>query len=102
MSKEKYYIRLRHNDGQDYYVVNGKEKSYNPNELVQILSTGIKNRIVKFGKRIDDGTTTRYIFEVNGFSEQDNNFFDFQAIVKLRRCHRIIQIVGFLQNLPSQ
>ena len=83
MSKEKYYIRLMHNDGQDCYVVNSKEKSYNPNELVQILSAGIKNRTVKFGKRIEDEKFTRYIFDIEGFDDTKEDFYKGKFSIKV-------------------
>ncbi|MBQ9072587.1 MAG: hypothetical protein IJY25_05475 [Bacilli bacterium] len=106
MSKEKYYIRLRHNDGQDYYVVNGKEKSYNPNELVQILSAGIKNRTVKFGKRLDDGEVTRYVFEVDGYDEAKDDFykgkFSIKVLNKEKQYIKCIQSIEALTTAHSE
>ena len=70
MSKQRFDIRLKNEQGNECFVIDGSEERHNSEELIQLLRNGIRTETIKAGTIKKDRAFTKYIFDVESFDEK--------------------------------
>lgn len=83
MSKQRFDIRLKNEQGNECFVIDGSEERHNSEELIQLLRNGIRTETIKAGTIKKDRAFTKYIFDVESFDEKTEEHQNGKIVVRV-------------------
>jgi len=88
MSKQRFDIRLKNEQGNECFVISGSEERHNSEELVQLLRSGIRTETIKTGTIKRDRAFTKYIFDVDNYNEQIDEHQSGKIVVRVMNAEK--------------